>query len=90
MIYDEAFAKGGALPSQVDEQSMFQVAAMLGRNRAPEREAWPADAPHMKVMRRSLALSEGRSVPKADDPIDDDEYRRLLALVRKGTRKQVG
>jgi hypothetical protein len=68
---------------------MYAVAAMLGRNRAPEREPWPAGAPHISVMRRILALSDGRTVPKVTDPISSDEYRKLLALARGGTRKQV-
>lgn len=89
ILYDEAFDRGGVTPQQVDDLPLWEVSAMLGRNRPMEREAWPEDAPNIRVLRRHLALSEGREVPGRDDPISDDEYRDLLAMARGGTRRAV-
>jgi len=65
---------------------LFKVAAMLGRNRAMEREPWPEDAPSIWTVRTSQAMAAGRPKPSRDEPISDDEYRALLALVKGGRR----
>lgn len=86
VIYDEAFDRGGITPPEVDALTVLDVAAMLGRNRSVPREEWPEDGPGMLTIRSSLARSEGREVPDRDTPIGDDEYARMLALVRSAQR----
>ncbi len=87
VLYDEAFRVGGALPDEVDRQSLFAVAAMLGRNRAEERPPWPEDAPDILTVRRHYYMTRGERPPKRDVPIDDDEYHILLAQVTGGKRR---
>lgn len=77
-------------PREVDDCEIWEIGAVLGRNEAEQREPWPEDAPHIRVMRRNHALSNGLPVPAADVPVGDDEYRMLLAMVKSGTRKAVG
>lgn len=90
LLYDECFQVGGITSAQVDDLPLWEVASMLGRNRPEPREEWPADAPDIKMLRRMIALEEGRDPPARDTPIGDDEYARLLAAARAGSRKAVG
>lgn len=87
ILYEECFDRGGVTPPQVDALPLWEVAAMLGRNSPAPREEWPADAPNIRILRRHLALSEGRPVPSREEPIGDDEYVQLLAMARSGSRK---
>jgi hypothetical protein len=77
-------------PREVDALEIWELAAVLGRNEAEPREAWPEDAPSIGSVRKMLARSEGRRMPGADDPIGDDEYAQLLARVKGGKREKVG
>jgi hypothetical protein len=89
LIYREAAQIARLGPREVDALEVWECAAVLGRNEAEAREAWPEDAPDIRILRRHLALSEGRDVPGRDEPITDDEYARLLAEAKAGKRKAV-
>lgn len=74
-------------PREVDACDLWEIAAVLGRN---EPEPWPENAPDIRILRRALAMREGRPVPRRDDPIGGAEYAELLAMAKAGTRKEVG
>jgi len=90
VLYRECAVAARMAPRDVDALDIWECAAVLGRNEGAGREPWPEEAPDIRTMRRMLAMNEGRQVPGRDVPIDDDEYRQLLAMARSGTRKEVG
>ena len=72
-------------PREIDALEIWEAASVLGRNEIPVREPWQADWPDMRMVRRSLCRDEERDYDR-DAPIDDDEYARLVALAKSGTR----
>lgn len=77
-------------PREVDDLELWELAAVLGRNEAEQREPWPEDAPPIGTFRRLNAYRNDRVPPAADDPISDDEYRELVALAKTGQRTATG